>query len=164
MKNLVVYYSWKGNTEVAAKELSELIGGDLKRIEETKPRESFGMAACSAVFGLKSKIRPMDFSLNGYDSVFLGGPVWAGRSTPAVNAFLEQADFSGKKVYLFVTQADEHEPQSVFQSLTQRVKLHGGGAAGCFFFQTVMKKPLSPDMARKSLTDWVKNLTLDKTN
>ena len=164
MKNLVVYYSWKGNTEVAAKELSELIGGDLKRIEETKPRKSFGMAACSAVFGLKSKIRPMDFSLNGYDSVFLGGPVWAGRSTPAVNAFLERADFSGKKVYLFVTQADEHEPQSVFQSLTQRVKLHGGEAAGCFFLQTVMKSPLSPDMARKSLTDWVKNLTLDKAD
>ncbi|MDF1495409.1 flavodoxin family protein [Caproiciproducens sp. CPB-2] len=164
MKNLVVYYSWKGNTEVAVKELSELIGGDLKRIEETKPRKSFGMAACSAVFGLKSKIGPMDFSLNGYDSVFLGGPVWAGRSTPAVNAFLERADFSGKKVYLFITQADEHEPQSVFQSLTQRVKLRGGEVSGCFFLQTVMKSPLSPDKARKSFADWVKNLTLDKVN
>lgn len=159
MKNLVVYYSWNGNTEVAAKELSQLIGGELKRIEEAKPRTSFGMAACSAVFGLKSRIRPMDFSLNGYDAVFLGGPVWAGRSTPAVNTFLERADFSGKKVYLFVTQADDHEPQAVFQSLTQRVERRGGKVAGCFFIQTVMKSVIAPDAARRSLTEWVNKLS-----
>lgn len=160
MKNLIAYYSWNGNTEVAAKELSQLIGGDLKKIEETKPRKSFGMAACSAVFGLKSRIRPMDFSLDGYDSVFLGGPVWAGRSTPAVNAFLERADFSNKKVYLFVTQADDHEPRAVFQSLTQRVEKRGGKVAGCSFIQTVMKSVLAPDAARKPLTEWVNKLSL----
>nr|WP_319488777.1 flavodoxin [uncultured Caproiciproducens sp.] len=164
MKNLVVYYSWNGNTEVAAKELAAFIGGDLKRIEETKPRKSFPMAACSAVFGRKSKIRPMDFSMNGYDSVFLGGPVWASKSTPAINAFLEKADFSGKNVYLFITQADDHEPQAVFQTITQRVEKSGGKVAGSFFIQTVMKSVIAPDIARKSITEWAdkNNIILDK--
>ncbi|MBW7572192.1 flavodoxin family protein [Caproiciproducens faecalis] len=158
MKNLVVYYSWTGNTEIAAKELSGLIGGDLKRIEEAKPRSSFGRSACSAIFGLKSKIKPLDFALNGYDSVFLCGPVWASRTTPAINAFLERADFSGKKVYLFVTQADDHEPQAVFHSLTQRVEKHGGKVAGCFFIQTVMKTTLKPEQAREPLEKWVERI------
>lgn len=164
MKKLVAYYSWNGNTEVAAKELAALIGGDLKKIEETKPRKSFGMSACSAVFGLKSKIKPMDFSLNGYDSVFLGGPVWAGRSTPAINAFLDKADFSGKNVYLFITQADDHEPQAVFQGITQKVEKRGGKVAGSFFIQTVMKSVISPDTARNSITEWAdkNHITLDK--
>jgi flavodoxin len=60
MKNLIVYYSWTGNTEVAAKELHRLIGGDLDRIVEVKPRKGkigFITGAFEALFGLKSKIK-----------------------------------------------------------------------------------------------------------
>ena len=38
----------------------------------------------TALIGLKSSIKPMDFSLGKYDRVFLGTPVWAGKTPPAV--------------------------------------------------------------------------------
>lgn len=55
----------------------------------------------TALLGLKSSIKPMDFSLGKYDRVFLGTPVWARKTPPAFNKFLSRAVFKGKNVWLF---------------------------------------------------------------
>ncbi|MEI7667561.1 MAG: hypothetical protein WCI62_01020, partial [Erysipelotrichaceae bacterium] len=70
---VIVYYSWVGNTEVVAKEIQRLTGFELIRIEEKKDRK-FGNimgAAMGAFFGFQSGIKPIDFSLQKYDTVFL---------------------------------------------------------------------------------------------
>lgn len=48
MKNLVVYYSKSGNTEIIAQEISKAVNGELKKIELIKDI-SFGWAAFTSV-------------------------------------------------------------------------------------------------------------------
>lgn len=157
MKNLVVYYTWGGNTEIVAKEISKLTDGDLRKIETVNQPKAIGMAgaAFSALFGLKAKIKPLNFSAKEYDNVFIGGQVWAGRSTPAINSFLDKADFTGKKVFIFLTLADNKEPSSVIESIKKRVEKHGGNVIDTFFIQTKMKNVISTEAVRQPITDWI---------
>lgn len=158
MKNLIVYYSWSGNTEVVAKEIQQRTGGDLFKIEEVKERSSFGGAAISAFWGLKSNIKPIGISLDEYDNIFIGTPVWAGHCTPAVNAFISQVKLPNKKVYAFVTQADGRFPQAVIDAISKKVEQRGGKAVDGFFIRTKMKEIISPEVVRKSVSDWIDKL------
>ena len=127
-KSLIVYYSWVGNTETVAKEIARQTGFDVLKIEEKKDRAKGKImgAAMSAVFGLKSSLKPTDFSLNGYENIFLGVQIWAGKTTPAINKYLSKANFKNKKVWLFVTKADEKVPHKFIESITRRVEKKGG--------------------------------------
>ncbi len=161
MKNLVAYYSWTGNTEVVAKEVHKLVGGDLKRIEEGKKRTTgigFMGAAFSALTGMKSKLKPMDFTLKEYDNIFLGSQVWASHSTPAINAFINKAQLKDKMVYLFLTKADDKVPQKVIDSITKRIEKRGGKAAGCFSLTTRMGSVITPDAVKEPVSEWINNV------
>ncbi|MCD7769545.1 MAG: flavodoxin, partial [Oscillospiraceae bacterium] len=39
----------------------------------------------------------------GYDTIFLGFPIWWGVAPTIINTFLESYDFSGKRIVLFAT-------------------------------------------------------------
>jgi len=162
MKSAVVYYSWTGKTEAAAKILQELTGSDLVKLEEAKPRKSskpaFLGACFSALIGGKSRLKPLSADLKAYDTIFLGTPVWAGHSVPAINAWISDSELKGKKIYLFVTQGDKKVPQAVYDSLKLRTEAHGGKVMDSTFIQTVMKEPLDGAKARPVLADWVRSL------
>lgn len=160
MKNLVVYYTWKGNTEVVAKEISKSINGQLIKIEEVNQRGGFVSAALSAIIGLKSKIKPISHSMDEYDNIFIGGQIWAGHSTPAINAFVNKTDFKGKRVFLFITQANNKEPANVIKSITERVKKHGGNVAKSFFIQTLMESVITPEAVKQPISDWLKIINI----
>jgi hypothetical protein len=55
-------------------------------------------------------------------------PIWAGNGSPAINAFLDNADLSGKKVFLVTVQADPHFEKSgeVHEFLKNRITEKGG--------------------------------------
>ena len=127
-KSLIVYYSWVGNTEVVAKEIQRQTGFDIQRVEEKKERKQSNImgAAMGAVFGFKSRLKSMDFLLADYENVFLGAQVWAGKTTPAINKYLSKAYLKNKKVWLFITKADEKIPQKVIDSITRRIEKKGG--------------------------------------
>jgi flavodoxin len=164
MKNIVVYYSWTGNTEVVAREIHDMVGGDLKKIEEVKQRTGgigFAGGAFSAMLGLKSKIKPMDFSMSDYENIFLGGQVWASHSAPAINAFLDKADLKDKKVYLFLTKADDKVPQKVIDSISQRVERKGGKFIDALSITTSMKSVISPEAVRKPAEDWLRKNSIN---
>lgn len=162
MKNLVVYYSWMGNTEVVANEIHNLVGGDLKKIEEVKQHKigGFAGAATSAFLGLKSRLKSMDFSLKGYENVFLGGQVWASRSTPAINTFLSKAELKNKRVYLFLTKADDKVPQIVIDSIAKRVEERGGKVIDSFSVTTRMDSIITPEAIRESVSNWIKKANI----
>jgi flavodoxin len=124
-----------------AKEISKLTGGDLKKIEEIKKSKEPGFMwlAFSALIGLKSKIKKSDFNLNDYDNIFIGGQIWAGHTTPAINTFLSKNNFKGKKVYLFLTQADDKKQYKLIQSVEKRIEKRGGKFIDSFFIQTKME-------------------------
>jgi flavodoxin len=106
VKILIVYYSWKGKTELVATSISRILDADLRKVEEVKRRKGFFgfmSGGCSALRGKCSRIKPLDLNLNNYDLIFLGTPVWALRPTPAINALISKVDFKGRDIVLFVT-------------------------------------------------------------
>lgn len=154
MKNLVVYYSKSGNTGTVAQEISKAVNGEIKKIELVKDI-SFGWAAFTALFGLKGKIKAIDFNVEDYDNIFIGSPVWAGKSSTPINTFLSDVDFTGKNVFIFITQADNKAPSSVYESIATRIEAKGGKVIDSFFIQTDMKNPITSDQAIQHVINWI---------
>ena len=44
-----------------------------------------------------------NFDISGYDTIFLGFPIWWYVAPTIINTFLERYDFSNKKIILFAT-------------------------------------------------------------
>lgn len=111
MKKLVVYFSAEGNTAKVGKEFAERIGADVFEIVPEVPytkadiRWMNPLARCNKEkFGKKSvpvagKVE--DFA--GYDTVYIGFPIWYGCAPNVVNTFCEGYDWSGKKIGVFAT-------------------------------------------------------------
>ena len=160
-KNLVAYYSWQGNTKVVAEEISRLLESDIVRIEEIKERknkEGMASAAMSALFGLQSRLKTIDLGLEGYDDIYLGGQVWAGHSTPAINSFIKKAELKNKNIYLFITKAEEKDPSKVINSITERINKKGGKVVSTFCVTTKMNQVISPKEVEEQLKSWIENL------
>jgi len=138
MKTLIVYYSWKGKTELVATSISRILGAKTGKIEEIKRRKgSFGFISggYGAIKGKCSRIKPLDFNLNSYDLIFLGTPVWAARPTPAINAFISKANLANKKVVLFVTMSASGGKNAI-KMMTEKIEVKGGRVIACFIIRT----------------------------
>ena len=108
MKSTIIYYTFGGNTRIAAEGLKEFLAkrGAVDVIELSALDESqsfFGQ--CGRAFGhTKAKIAPVNADLSGYDLVCFGTPVWAIGPAPAVNTYLDGCKgLGGKDVVLFAT-------------------------------------------------------------
>ncbi|WP_422124508.1 flavodoxin family protein [Planococcus sp. X10-3] len=164
MKNssLIVYYSWIGSTEVVAKEIQRLTGFDIQRIEEKKKRTpgKIAGAAMGAFLGFKSSLKPMDFALEEYENIFLGGQVWAGKTPPAINQYLKKASFKDKKVWLFLTKGDEKVPQQVIDSITKRIEKKGGKVVDSISITTKwdpkVNLPIALEEVQEPIYNWLK--------
>lgn len=142
MKQLVVYFSHtgenminnqivvleKGNTEVVAEKIQQLTGADIFKIEPVKPypetyfecnslsREENETNKCS---DLKATID----SIDQYDVIYVGFPIWH-RTFPAIVAkFLRQYNFAGKTVLPFCT-----NDEGGFGTAELEIKYHLKGA------------------------------------
>jgi len=138
MKTLVVYYSRTGKTELVAKGIAEILNAELRKVEEQRRRRRlFGTigGARSALREECSEIKPVDFALGGYNLIFLGTPVWAMKPTPAINAFIQWADFRGKDVILFVTMGG-FGGESALQVMADKIKAKGGNVLDSLSIRT----------------------------
>lgn len=103
IKNLV-----KGNTAVVAEIIQKFIGGELFEIYTVKDYPA-NYTECTQVakVEIQQKSRPelknYLASLDDYNKIFLGYPVWWSIPPMAVSTFLEHYDFSGKKIFPFAT-------------------------------------------------------------
>jgi len=97
-----------GNTEVIAKMIQGMTGGDLFRIEPVKPYPADYTATTDvAKEELRTKARPeltgnVD-NIASYELIFLGYPDWWGTMPMPVFTFLEGYDLSGKTIAPFCT-------------------------------------------------------------
>lgn len=116
-KNLIVYFSRKGNnyvngsiknlsvgnTEVVAKMLQELTGGDMFQIEPVIEYDTdYNTCTKEAQRDLKVNARP-EFknppnSIAEYETIYLGYPNYWGTMPMHVWTFLEKYDFTGKTI------------------------------------------------------------------
>ena len=138
MKNLVVYYSWSGNTELVSKNLAEIIKADVIKLEDVaKPsrEEAYSSGKDAAKQGKSWPIKSFKTDLTGYERIFVGSPVWFGMPAPAYNAFIEQVDFKGKSVVVFVTLGGG-SPDNAIKTMTEKVTAKGGKVVSSFYVRT----------------------------
>ena len=150
MKSLIVYYSWSGNTELVAKTLAEIIKADVIQIEDvTKPskEEAFKSGKEASIQGKSWPVKPFNKDLSGYDRIFVGCPVWFGMPTPEFNAFIEQVDFKGKQVVVFVTLGGGSQEKAI-KTMTEKVTVKGGKVVSSFFVRT--KNVTKDDIVNKA--------------
>ena len=105
---LVAYFSWSGNGQQMARWISEETGGDLFRIVPTQSYgEDYNACADRAKNELDNEIRPelsehIDANtMEQYDVIYIGFPVWWYDLPMPVWTFLEEYDLSGKTVIPF---------------------------------------------------------------
>ncbi len=122
MKNLIVYYSrkgenyWngaiknlqKGNTARVAEFIQRAVGGDLFEVETVKPySDDYYKCIEEAKAELRANARPeikgYVEDISGYDMIFIGYPNWWGQMPMCMCTFLEHYDLSGKKIVPFCT-------------------------------------------------------------
>ena len=99
-----------GNTEVLARMISELIECDVYRINAVEPYpRSYDATVERNVREQSADARPAIAnplaSIEQYDSVLLGSPIWNVRPPMIMTTFTESHDFTGKPVHPFVTYA-----------------------------------------------------------
>ena len=109
---LVAYFSATGKTAKVAEKLASGIGADLYEI---KPEVKYTKADLNWMNkksrsniemndkGFRPAIITGNVDLSGYDTIYLGFPIWWYVAPTLINTFLEAYDFGGKKIVLFAT-------------------------------------------------------------
>jgi flavodoxin len=137
-RRLIVYYSWIGSTKVVCEYVANQTGIPILRIEEANPRPLGKImgAAMGSFFGVSSKLKPMDVDMSDVKTLILGSPVWAGKTPPAINAFLKKASLSKKDVWILMTMGEDKPPLEMITALASRIEKRGGTLKGLIPFRT----------------------------
>lgn len=132
MKTLIAYYSLTGTTEKVAKEIASIIDADLYKIEGFKDYGSFDDACKISGEEFNSNELPEvkgDIpSLDGYDRILIGFPLWYYKAPMLVISFLEELDLNGINLYPFCTSGSQDVNGSVSQikGLNLDATIHAG--------------------------------------
>lgn len=134
-KILVSYFSASGVTARVAQKLSQAIDGDLHEIIPAQPysqadldwtnpqsRSSQEMKNKAYRPAIQNEVKSMD----DYDVIFIGFPIWWYVAPTIINTFLEQYDLSGKTIIPFATSGG-----SGIGNTTQELKVSCGNAKLC---------------------------------
>lgn len=97
-----------GNTEIMAKNIAEMTGGDLFKIEPIKDYPNSYKEATNVAQEEKSKnarpeIKSKVENFEQYDTIFIGYPIWYGDMPMIIYSFLESYNFEGKTIVPFDT-------------------------------------------------------------
>ena len=111
-KTLVAYFSATGITKAVAKDIAEIVKGDIYEIKPEIPYTNADLnwmdkSSRSTVEMDDKSSRPAivndNAKIENYDTIYLGVPIWWYVAPTIVNTFLEKYDFSNKKIVLFAT-------------------------------------------------------------
>lgn len=122
MKSLVIYFSHtgenymngairnitKGNTEIIAEEISKLTGADLFKVEPVNNypynyQECCDVANDELTNNIRREIKNKLKSVDNYDVIYIGGPVWWGHYPMPIFTALDGVDFTDKTIKPFTT-------------------------------------------------------------
>lgn len=166
-KNLIIYYSRKGNnyvngsilslskgnTEIVAEYIQNAAGGDLFKVETVKEYSPDYMTCTEeAKAELRDDARPALKTylenISQYDNIVVAGPCWWGTYPMAIFTQLDRLDFTGKRVFPVMT----HEGSGLGRS-AQSLRKHCKGAtvgAG------LAVRGADAKNAEKTVADWAK--------
>jgi flavodoxin len=111
-KTLVAYFSCTGVTKKLAEEINGILKGDLYEIKPVEPytdedldwtnNESRSSVEMNDKSFRPEFIKDLD-GIEEYDTIYLGFPIWWYQAPTIINSFLENYDFTGKKIIPFAT-------------------------------------------------------------
>lgn len=118
MKELILFYSFSGNTKKYAEDLAKSTGADLCQITEVKKRSKLGAfipGIIQVMRGSKSKINPVTVDFTQYNNIIIAFPVWASHQPLAINSAVDLLP-EGKNIELiFVSQSGISESQKLVE-------------------------------------------------
>lgn len=109
---LVTYFSATGVTKRKAMKLAKALDADIYEIEAEVPYTKDDLnwmnnQSRSSKEMADKTYRPVladgEVDISGYNTIYLGFPIWWYVAPTIVNTFLEKYDFTGKKIILFAT-------------------------------------------------------------
>lgn len=110
---LVTYFSWSGSTKALAEEIQRQTNADIYRIEPLVPYTddyqtlAYEISNREKEENARPALKDTLSTLNSYDIIFVGCPVWWFDAPMIIHSFLEckDYDFKGKTVIPFCTYA-----------------------------------------------------------
>ena len=107
MKNLIVYYSYEGNTSSLVRGMQDVISADVlklvpKKEKKTKSLFRFVWGGIQVYMTKKPKLEEYNADLSKYDNIIIASPCWFGTFAPPINTFLSENKIENKNIYLLV--------------------------------------------------------------
>lgn len=115
-KTLIVYFSWSSNTERMANTIKEQTGGDLLELIPVTAYPT-DYTACTEVAleerdnNARPAIQNLPASIDEYDTILIGYPIWWHTAPMIIGTFLENYDLTGIDVYPFTQSASMDRTQ-----------------------------------------------------
>jgi flavodoxin len=156
---LSAYFSHSGNTRVIAHLIHENIGGDIFEIVAVDPYPSdYDAVVEKARKELREEYRPKlktkVESMESYNVVFVGYPIWWGTIPMPVATFLSEYDFSGKTIIPFCT----HEGSSLGRSVTDIKEL----CPQSTILEGLAVRGRDVKNAQNEVSEWLRNIKIIK--
>ena len=154
-KKLVAYFSASGTTRKVAEMIAQAAEADLYEITPKQPYSKADLnwmdkKSRSSVEMSDKKIRPeiiaTDVSINKYDEIILGFPIWWYVAPTIINTFLESFDFTGKRIILFATSGG-----SGFGNTLRELQLSAPDAV-------IVEGQVFGRAAKQEIDEWVKRI------
>ena len=111
-KTLVVYFSATGTTKGVAEQIASIANADIYEITAAQPYSSDDLNwndsnSRTTIEQNDKTVRPVigseQTNLDGYDTIFIGYPIWWGEEPRIMDTFVESYDFTGKTMIPFCT-------------------------------------------------------------
>ena len=154
-KRLVAYFSASGTTRKVAEMIASAADADMYEIVPKQPYSKADLnwmdkKSRSSVEMSDKKSRPeiidTDVSINMYDEIILGFPIWWYVAPTIINTFLESFDFTGKKIILFATSGG-----SGFGNTLRELQLSAPDAV-------IVEGQVFGRAAKQEIEEWVKRI------
>lgn len=107
MKNLIVYYSYEGNTEALVNGMQKVIEADILKLVPKKERKTkslfrFVWGGMQVYMTKKPALETYNIDLSQYKNIIIASPCWFGTYAPPINTFLSENKLENKNIYLLV--------------------------------------------------------------
>jgi flavodoxin len=107
-KSLIVYFSYTGNTKKIAEYISSKINCDVIEIKTTNPySKDYNQVVKQGQQEINELYEPNiifeNRTLEKYETIFLGNPIWWYTIAPAVRTFLSTSSLDNKTIIPFIT-------------------------------------------------------------
>ena len=121
---LCIYYSRTGKTRKAMEEIATALDAELVEITDGQDRSGWRGYWRSGMEAMRHSTRPLkhfdtERPLEDYRLVVLGTPVWAGRCSSVIRAFLKRRGLEPKRVAYVITRDSSKRYEEVYAQMDQ---------------------------------------------